>query len=110
MCGERTRLKPEEQPNVFGSLPVTKKAPDIDRLADALNAWQSDGAGGPSRLEHWLTIVTERGASDLLLVAGLPPSIRVDGTISSLPEGPLDGPEIEDAVLPVPRGTFTTSC
>lgn len=59
---------------------------------------------------NWLTIVTERGASDLLLVAGLPPSIRVDGTIRSLPEGPLDGPEIEDAVLPVPRGTFTTSC
>lgn len=87
-----------------------EKAPDIDRLADALNAWQSDGDGGPSRLAHWLTIVTERGASDLLLVAGLPPSIRVDGTIRSLPEGPLDGPEIEDAVLPVPRGTFTTSC
>ena len=108
MCGERTRLKPEEQPNVFGSLPVTKTAPDIARLADALNAWQR--AGGPSRLEHWLTLVTERGASALLLVAGLPLSIRVGGTISSLPEGPRDGPEIEDAVLPVPRGTFTTSC
>ena len=78
-----------------------RKAPNIDRLAGALNAWQSDGGGGPSRLEHWLTIVIERGASDLRLVAGVPPSIRVDGTISSLPEGPLDGPEIEDAVLPV---------
>ena len=45
--------------------------------------------------------MVERGGSDLLLVAGVPPSIRVDGTITSLPEGPLDGPEIEDAVLPV---------
>jgi twitching motility protein PilT len=78
-----------------------KKGPDINRLADVLNAWQDDGASGSSRLEHWLTIVTERGASDLLLVAGLPPSVRVNGTISPLPEGPLDGPEIENAVLPV---------
>ena len=78
-----------------------RKAPDIDRLAVALNAWQGDGAGGPSRLERWLTIVVEREGSDLLLVAGVPPSIRVDGTITSLPEGPLDGPEIEDAILPV---------
>ena len=77
-----------------------KKAPDIDRLAGELNAWQEDGRGGASRLEQWLTLVTERGASDLLLVAGLPPSIRVDGAITVLPEGPLDGPEIEDAVLP----------
>ena len=77
------------------------KAPDIDRLAGALNAWRGDEPGGPSRLEHWLTIVVERGASDLLLVAGVPPSIRVDGKVMSLSEGPLDGPEIEDAVLPV---------
>lgn len=40
-----------------------------------------------------------RGASDLLLVAGLPPSIRVDGAITRLPEAPLDGAEIESAVL-----------
>ena len=50
-----------------------RKAPNVDRLAGALNAWPGE-AGGPSRLEHWF---------------------------SSLPEGPLDGPEIEDAVLPV---------
>ena len=67
------------------------KAPDIDRLADALNAWQSDGAGGPSRLEYWLTIVPDRGASDLLLVSGASPSIRVDGKVMSLSEGPLEG-------------------
>ncbi len=54
----------------------------------------------PGRLEQWLRLVTERGASDLLLVAGVQPSIRVDGKITTLPEGPLDGPEIEDAVLP----------
>ena len=80
---------------------MTRQASDVDRLAGALNAWHGDGPGGPSRLERWLTIVTERGASDLLLVAGIPPSLRVDGIVTSLSEGPLDGPEIEDAVLPV---------
>jgi len=77
-----------------------RKTPDIDRLAGELNAWQDDEARHPSRLERWLRLVTERGASDLLLVAGVQPSIRVDGQVLPLPEGPLDGPEIEDAVLP----------
>jgi twitching motility protein PilT len=39
-------------------------------------------------------------AADLLLVAGLPPSLRLDGDIKRLDEGPLDGADIEDAVLP----------
>ena len=73
--------------------------PDVDKLAGELNAWRADGLGGPSRLEEWLRAMNARGASDLLLVAGLPPSIRVDGAITPLPEGPLDGAEIEEAVL-----------
>jgi twitching motility protein PilT len=43
-------------------------------------------------------------ASDLYLVAGSPPAIRVNGVIRHLPEGPLDGDEIEDAVLPALPG------
>ena len=43
---------------------------------------------------------TAAGGSDLLLVAGAPPSIRVDGRVAPLAEGPLDGVEIEEAVLP----------
>ena len=43
--------------------------------------------------------MTARSASDLLLVAGRPPSTRVDGTITALPEGALDGTDIETAVL-----------
>ena len=83
-----------------------RKAPDIDHLAGELNAWTEAGAGNTSRLEQWLRLVTERGASDLLLVAGVPPAIRVDGQVTTLPEGPLDGPEVEDAVLPaLPEAT-----
>jgi twitching motility protein PilT len=53
-----------------------------------------------SRLERWLRLLADRQGSDLLLVAGAPPSIRVDGRVVPLHEGPLDGVEIEEAILP----------
>jgi twitching motility protein PilT len=56
--------------------------------------------GDTSRLERWLRTVHDRQGSDLLLVAGAPPSMRVDGRVLPLGDGPLDGLEIEDAVLP----------
>jgi twitching motility protein PilT len=78
---------------------------DIDQLIAELHA--SDGApkggaaaGDTSRLEAWLRILADAGGSDLLLVAGAAPSIRVDGRVRPLAEGPLDGVDIEDAVLP----------
>jgi twitching motility protein PilT len=57
-----------------------------------------DGASG--RLDRWLRILAERGGSDLLLVAGAPPAIRVGGIVHRLAAGPLDGQDIEEAVLP----------
>jgi twitching motility protein PilT len=75
---------------------------DIDRLITELHS--SLGAapvtGEPLRLDHWLRTVASRGGSDLLLVAGAPPSVRVDGLVHPLDEGPLDGADIEAAVLP----------
>jgi len=53
-----------------------------------------------SRLDEWLATLHKQGASDLYLVAGLPPSIRVDGRIHQLPEPPLTGEDIEASVLP----------
>ncbi|HVB38037.1 MAG TPA: ATPase, T2SS/T4P/T4SS family, partial [Vicinamibacterales bacterium] len=74
---------------------------DLDRLVSELNDWRPGGpAADPGRLDRWLAALTEREGSDLFLVAGLPPSIRVQGSIVPLVEGPLDGPDIEDAVLP----------
>lgn len=78
---------------------------DIDRLILELNA-AADGAqadappGSTDRLERWLRLLADRHGSDLLLVAGAPPSIRVEGRVLPLSEGPLDGVDIEDAVLP----------
>src|SRR5690606_34326864 len=32
--------------------------------------------------------------------AGAPPSVRIAGRVTPLPEGPVDGPDVEEAVLP----------
>jgi len=79
---------------------------DLDALVTELNAGapQPPGAGEQTvRLRAWLEQVVARGASDLLLVAGAPPSLRVDGAVVALESaygGPLGSDEIEDAVLP----------
>jgi twitching motility protein PilT len=78
---------------------------DLDQLVLELNARgareltparRTDTA----RLERWLRIMAAQNGSDLLLVAGAPASVRVDGKVEPLAEGPLDGLEIEEAVLP----------
>ncbi|HEY3885643.1 MAG TPA: hypothetical protein VGL62_10575, partial [Vicinamibacterales bacterium] len=77
---------------------------DIDQLIAELHASTTAPAGAAvgdtSRLERWLRMLADAGASDLLLVAGSPPAIRVEGRIGPLAEGPLDGVEIEESVLP----------
>jgi twitching motility protein PilT len=55
---------------------------------------------GTERLNRWLTILLEQKGSDLLLVPGAPPSIRFEGDVRSLESEPLQGSEIEAAVLP----------
>ncbi len=81
-------------------------ADDLDRLIAELNSSvDSQGSaiarsGSTARLEHWLRVLASRSGSDLLLVAGAPPAIRLDSKVISLAEGPLDGVDVEDAVLP----------
>jgi twitching motility protein PilT len=75
-------------------------ADDLDRLVSELEAARFDVPAGASRLEGWLALVTEREASDLLLVAGEPPALRVHGRIVRADGPPLDGVEIEEMVLP----------
>lgn len=57
------------------------------------------------RLDNWLSALVTRGGSDLLLVAGVPASIRFEGAVQSLEGEKLSGAEIEAAVLPalIPR-------
>src|SRR5215472_7688759 len=81
------------------------RSDDIDQLIAELHASAgvpagSAATGDTSRLEAWLRILADAGGSDLLLVAGAPPSILVDGRVRPLAEGPLDGLDVEEAVLP----------
>jgi twitching motility protein PilT len=74
---------------------------DINRLIRELNAGaRAEAAAEALRLTRWLEQLHTRRGSDLLLVAGAPPSVRVDGAVLPLPEGPLSGEDIEEAVLP----------
>jgi twitching motility protein PilT len=85
---------------------------DLDALAEALDAGAGSarsarldapvaGAGTDFKLDAWLRLLSERRGSDLLLVAGEPPTIRIDGVLHRSESGPLDGVEIEDLVVPV---------
>ena len=76
---------------------------DINRLIRELNTGVAREGGSPSdaaRLSRWLDALVARGGSDLLLVAGAPPAVRVDGAVVPLAEAPLSGDEIAEAVLP----------
>jgi twitching motility protein PilT len=83
---------------------------DLDALVSELNAdapaARASAAGDDAqltRLRGWLEQVVRRSASDLLLVAGAPPSMRLDGGVVPLEAmfgGPLGSEEIEDAVSP----------
>jgi twitching motility protein PilT len=51
------------------------------------------------RLREWLEILVQKSGSDLFLVVGQPAAIRVSGAVHRLEEAPLEGQEIQDAVL-----------
>ena len=56
---------------------------------------------GNEKLTDFLRKLIERGASDLLLIHGAPPSIRLEGQVQQIGEEVLDGPAIEEMVQPV---------
>ena len=61
---------------------------------------EPEALGSHQRLDGWLKTLVERGGSDLLLVPRAPASIRFEGEVQNIDEVPLDGAEIEAAVLP----------
>lgn len=73
---------------------------DLDRLVSELETLRAEAPRGASRLDAWLRLVADRGASDLLLLAGEPPAFRIDGRVVRSDQAILDGADIEDVVLP----------
>ena len=69
--------------------------------AERVQVIHSEGRSHESaRLKQWLGELVSRNGSDLLLVPKAPASIRVEGVLSAIGDGPLSGEEIEAEVLP----------
>lgn len=66
----------------------------------AVAAEPSERSWATARLNGWLATLVARVGSDLLLIPGAPACIRFEGQVQNIDSAPLDGPEIEDAVLP----------
>ena len=83
---------------------MNKPTDDLDALIGELNAAAS--AGEPpldesSSIDEWLAEVMRRKGSDLLLVAGRPPMVRVDGLLSPITDHTLDGEDIKTILVPM---------
>ena len=90
---------------------------DLNRLIADLNAGASpadaaldepgdvlpEGSNPDPRLDRWLGAMTSRKASDLILVADLPPVLRRGASLEYLGSEKLDGGDIERALAPVMR-------
>jgi twitching motility protein PilT len=71
----------------------------VRELGDARGAEPGD-TEARATLDQWLATQVEKGGSDLLLVEGAPPCIRVQGEVKKIEAAVLDGTDIEAAVLP----------
>jgi twitching motility protein PilT len=76
---------------------------ELNRLVREMNEGRGSepaDASPTARLDHWLTTLVARSGSDLLLVEGTPPCMRVQGELRKIESASLDGLDIEAAVLP----------
>ena len=77
---------------------------DLDAIIGELNASASPDSPlleRSSRVDDWLAEVVRRKGSDLLLVAGRPPTVRIDGLLSPVADLVLDGEDIAAAITPL---------
>jgi twitching motility protein PilT len=82
---------------------MPRDADDFEQLISELHASISgpgSATGDTGRIERWLRLLVDAGGSDLLLVAGAPPALRVEGRIRPLADAPIDGVDVEEAVVP----------
>ena len=76
-------------------------SPNGGNVAPGVGEQPVGGVRASRRLDEWLSTLMERRGSDLLLVSGVPASIRFEGQVQQLESEVLTGADIEAAVLPV---------
>jgi twitching motility protein PilT len=86
---------------------------DLDQLVSELNLTVTTDRRGPEladtgTMSAWLRAVREADGSDLMLVTGVPPTVRAAGRLMPLTQTPLESEDVDAAALPfVPRRLAT---
>lgn len=85
--------------------------PELDELVREINQEPSQSAveppptvGAGDRLEQLLIEMAQRGASDLVIVAGAPPVFRIAGALASSPAAPLSSEDVHNLIAEVVSG------
>jgi len=76
---------------------------ELNRLVRELNEGRTAepaDVAATATLDQWLAELVEKGGSDLLMVEGAPPCMRVHGEVRKTEANTLDAADIEAAVLP----------
>jgi twitching motility protein PilT len=73
-------------------------ADDLNQLVAELSATSTGPVSAGPGLAGWLAVMAERQASDLLLVAGEPPTLRIEGHLLRSGGAVLDSQDVEDLV------------
>jgi twitching motility protein PilT len=74
---------------------------DLDRLVAELDGADRRAPPAEARLDEWLRLMSDRQASDLLLLPGEPPSLRIQGAVVRTDGAVLDGLDVEELVAAV---------
>lgn len=83
---------------------VPKDPDDLDTLIRELNSGlepSSDRVDSSGQCEQWIDRVIDRNGSDLFLVVGSPPMMKVNGALQPASQQMLDGADIEAALFPL---------
>src|ERR1700678_802946 len=75
---------------------------ELSRLVDELNRSRSATiSGGNSSIDRLLALASQRGASDIVLIAGSAIALRVKGSLTPAAGKPLSSEEIRSLLLPL---------
>jgi twitching motility protein PilT len=86
--------------NRLGELAQRDELPETDDALPELDAPSLREVQTGEPLERLLAEMVRRGASDLLLVPGSPPVLRIDGNLEAMDEGPVDGDAVRMILTP----------